>query len=335
MSKNKLTVVIPTYNRPQFLPRALDSLYKQLVPVSIIVADDGDNPQETEGVVHACIPDATYIHTGHFDHAWPNWRAGAKAATSEFVSWLQDDDEVRPNYSTRIIESFSRFPDASVWYGRLVISIGDGMAVWNCGNGPWVPVDFKNGKSWSWAQGSVLASSAYFASWSLAPAFAFRNGASFRSALDRMPENCDIFVERLIPAMTANGGPFISDPVLAGFWNQHDDHLSTKQHKDQPRQTKILIQELDRLLDDMRPDPNGLSWEDCLESWARLIPTQVVLEWIGQIDTTVKEGGPSRHAKTAQRALIKSLKGRINLVCGPRKWWNTAVHWVANKMTGA
>ena len=192
-------------------------------------------------LVKSLMPDATYLHTGKFDHAWPNWRAGAKAAKSEFVAWLQDDDKVKPNYSIRIIEAFDRFPDANVWYARLVIAIGEGMAIWNCGNGPWVPVDLFDGKPYSWAEGSVLVASAYFTSWSLAPAFAFRNNAAFRLACDRMPENCDIFVERLIPALTCNGGPFIADPTLAGYWMQHDEHLSTKQHKDQPRMTKVLI----------------------------------------------------------------------------------------------
>ena len=168
---NRLTVVVPTYNRPHMLPRALDSLHHQLVPVNVIVADDGDNPAETERIVNDLMPDATYLHTGKFDHAWPNWRAGAKAAKSEFVAWLQDDDKVKPNYSIRIIEAFDRFPDANVWYARLVIAIGEGMAIWNCGNGPWVPVDLFDGKPYSWAEGSVLVASAYFTSWSLAPAF--------------------------------------------------------------------------------------------------------------------------------------------------------------------
>lgn len=327
---NYLTVVVPTCNRPQFLPRALDSLYKQLTPVNVVVADDGDNPQETEDIVHACLPDATYVRTGSFNHSWPNWRAGAKAAISKYVSWLQDDDEVRPNYSTRIIEAFDRFPDANVWYGRLVVSIGDGMALWNCGNGPWVPVNMKSGEPWSWAQGSVLVSTAYFTSWSLAPAFAFRNGSAFQAALDRMPERCDIFVERLVPAMTANGGPFISDPIIAGFWNQHDDHLSTKQHKDQPRQTKLMVTELDRLLDEMPPDDKGNTWQNALASWAQLIPTQIVVGWIDQVDAVIKEGGPSRHAKTVQSILFGSLKGRVEIAFGAKRRWSRMVRRVAN-----
>lgn len=326
---NRLTVVVPTYNRPQYLPRALDSLYKQILPVNVIVADDGDNPDETRRIVDELMPDATYIHTGKFDHAWPNWKAGAKEAKSEFVAWLQDDDCVRPSYAKRICDAFDQFRDANVWLARGQICLGQEMGLWQCGFGPFVPMDLINGIPYSWAQGTILATTSYFTSWSLAPAFAFRNGASFRIALDAMPDHCDIFIERLMPAFVANGGPFIADPVLAGYWNQHDDHLSTKQHKDQPTQTKRMVERLDYLIDGFEKE-----WEDALYEWASINVTQHVCGWVNQCQVTMKDGGKSKYCSKIRKTLIRSLENRVELVSGARNRWQQAVHWTANKMLG-
>ena len=99
--------------------------------------------------------------------------------------------------------------------------------------------------------------------------------------------------------------------------------------------TKVLIQELDRLMEYMPLSPRGETWEQSLIAWATCIPTQTVLQWVNQLDTTMKEGGQSKFAKPIQHALIKSLKGRIELSYGVRRWWQMLVHSAANWLVGA
>ncbi len=326
---NRLTAVIPTYNRPDMLPRAIESCLAQTVPVDIIIADDGDNPDEIAAI---CAP---YVDFRHFRYAhtgaktaWQNWRAGAKAADTEFIAWHQDDDVVRPTWAARIISAFDRFPDANVWLARLHNAPHghpdlNHLGLWCSGNGPWVPMDLIGGTPSSWREGSILASTSYAISWSLAPGFAFRNGEAFHAALERMPDDCDIFVERLIPAMVANGGPFIADPIIAGYWVLHDKQLSQAQHIEQPRQTKVMVAELDKLMDAM-----PAMWDESLAAWCQLIPVQHVIQWINQIDVTVKEGGPSRYARKVQAILVKSLEGRVEYGYAPVRWWHKARNWV-------
>ena len=331
MTEPRLTIVIPTYNRPDLLPRAIKSCLDQVIPVKIIIADDGDDTEQTAKILDddfSCetILDGTITHLKtEAKTAWQNWRAGAEAATTEFVSWHQDDDVVRPTYSRRIITAFDRFPDANIWISRLHISPDGKLALWSSGNGPWVPMDLIDGDVCSYAEGSIIASTGYFTAWSLAPAMAFRNGPMFKRALEKMPDDCDIFVERLVPAMACNGGPFIADPIIAGYWVIHDEQLSTKQHPDQPRQTKLFIKALDDVMDGME------RWEESLAAWCQINTAQTVIQWAQQIDTTIKEGGVSRHARKVQAILVHSLIGRVKMG-RIYPWWHKAARWVRDRV---
>lgn len=337
MTQPRLTIVIPTHDRPDLLPRAINSALQQIEPVQIILADDGDVDQ-TAKMLTKQFPDRGIIHlpTGA-TYAWPNWRDGAKAATTDFVSWLQDDDVIRPTYSGRITWAFDRFRDADLWLARLQISSDGRTGLSFMGNGPWVWMDLWDEVPSSWAEGSILASTAYFTSWSLAPAFAFRNGTRFQQILDAVPENCDIFVERILPAMVAAGRPFITDPQVIGYWIQHDYQLSHQQHKDQPAHTKIMVKHLDEMMDrysaeNMDKTMRGLpTWEESLAAWCQMIPTSYVLNWIQQTATTAKEGGPSRYTAKIERILAKSVRKRVKFGWGPRRWWQRATEWLKRR----
>lgn len=318
----RLTIVIPTFNRPELLPRALDSALKQTVPVRVIIADDGDT--ETTAALlaerYAEILEAgviVHLRTGA-DNAWDNWRAGAEAAETEFVAWLQDDDLVRPTYVRRIVGAFDNCPEADVWMARLACAPDGRMGCWYLANGPWVPMDLIDGQPYSFGEGSILASTSYFTSWSLSPALAYRNNDTFRRALRAMPPRCDMFVERLIPALAADGGRFIADPVIAGYWIQHGDQLSQKQYPDQPRQTRLLVPVLDELLDRLE------GWEESLAAWCQLIQSGQIVQWVGQLEVTEKEGGKSRHGDAIRRIMVDSLRNRVAVIPG-RPWWRRAL----------
>lgn len=301
------------------LLRALDSALRQTVPCKVIVADDGDTDR-TAAILRDQYPHSTaaglvrHLHTGA-SYAWDNWRAGMEAAETEFAAWHQDDDIVRPTYAARIIDAFGRYPDANVWLARLNCAPDGKLAMWYCGNGPWVPMDMVNGEPACFAEGSILASSSYLTSWSLSPAIAYRRGPWLDAALARMPADCDMFVERLVPAMVAAGGPFIADPLVAGYWIQHADQLSHKQYPDQPRQTRLLVEFLDAYL------PGLAGWRGSFLAWLQLVPAGQVMQWLGILDQTEREGGKSRHGDELRRLMVESLKDRVQVVQGPRRLW--------------
>lgn len=328
MSEYKLTIVIPTFNRPALLPRALASALEQTVQAKIIIADDGDIAVTADLLKGEC---PTELLTGQVEHlctgadnAWSNWKAGYEAAETPYVTVLQDDDIVHPCYAERIIAGFDAHPDADVWLARLQCGAGHGMGLWYAGVGPWVPMDLQRGGEYCFHEGSILASTALFISWSLSPGIAYRNTPHFQGCLDRHPTHCDIFVERLLPAMVAVGGPFIAEPMICGYWMQHADQLSRHQHPIQPEHTKRFLPALDELLDRLP------TWEQSLFDWCQLIPANLIIQWLGHIDQTCTEGGGSRHKDKVKSILLVSVNNRVQFG-GERRWWKRAANWVRSR----
>ena len=63
-TKDKVTIIIPTYNRDMFLNRCLNSLYEQTYrPLEIIIIDDGSKDKTYE-VVQEFI---SKFHTNGFE----------------------------------------------------------------------------------------------------------------------------------------------------------------------------------------------------------------------------------------------------------------------------
>lgn len=319
----RLTVVIPTHDRPEMLARALRAALLQSVPVRVIVADDGDDRRTS-----AILRDHFADRLGHIRHlingpisAWTNWRRGMEAADTEYVAWLQDDDVICRRYAERILHAFDgaarkgQYPH--VWMGRLTCADDSGrFGMWYCGNGPWIFAQDLHGQEEPahWSEGACIAASSYFTSWSLSPALAYRNGPRLRAALAAMPANCDIFVERIIPAELACEGGFLADAVTIGHWVQHDDNFSRKLWADQPRQTRLLVRHLDNLLDRLP------GWEAQFGAWCKIIPPMQLVGWLKQLDTTEREGGRSRHGRTLRRLMWESMTGRVRLERKP-PWW--------------
>jgi hypothetical protein len=328
-----LTCVVPTFNRPGLFRTALNGCLRQQdregrpFPVQVILADDGDT-DVTEGILreHYARPldsgQIVHLKTGATE-AWPNWRAGAEAATTDLVAWVQDDDRISKHYAHRIVTCFdearSHGANPLVWMSRLDCSAPCGQfGLMYAFNGPIVPMPTMYGEreACHWGEGSPIAVSSYFTSMSLSPALAYKNGPEFRDALRRMPEGCDIFVERIIPAEMARHGGMITDPETIGYWRQHDDNLSRKQHADQPRQTGLLVAHLDDLLDRI-----GL-WQEPFYDWLRVTPPSLILGWLEQLDTTEKEGGKSKHGSAIRHLICHSLEDRIRVGGEPRApWW--------------
>lgn len=92
-----VSVIIPTYNRADVLPRAIDSALDQTVSdVEVIVVDDAST-DETESVVTAYDdPRVTYLahETNQGGSAARN--TGIEVATGDYIALLDSDDEWAP-----------------------------------------------------------------------------------------------------------------------------------------------------------------------------------------------------------------------------------------------
>jgi len=102
-------VVIPTYNRSATLRGALDSVYSQTrAPDQVIVVDDGST-DDTSDWVERDHPNVTFVRQENAGVAAARNR-GVALATTEWVAFLDSDDEWRPNKLERQLAALADNP---------------------------------------------------------------------------------------------------------------------------------------------------------------------------------------------------------------------------------
>ncbi|WP_436925479.1 glycosyltransferase family 2 protein [Halosimplex amylolyticum] len=100
-----VSVVIPTYDRADVLPRAMDSALGQtFADLELVVVDDGST-DETESVV-ADYDDDRVRYVAHETNRGGNVarNTGIEAAEGEYVAFLDSDDEWKPTKLERQID---------------------------------------------------------------------------------------------------------------------------------------------------------------------------------------------------------------------------------------
>lgn len=122
-----VSVIIPTYNREQFLLKAVHSVLGQTYRnFELIVVDDGSD-DNTERLVKNCSPDIIYIRQENKGPAAARNR-GVAAARHELVAFLDSDDRFAPDKLAVQLRAFEKNPGCLVshtgetWYrrGRLL-----------------------------------------------------------------------------------------------------------------------------------------------------------------------------------------------------------------------
>jgi glycosyltransferase involved in cell wall biosynthesis len=108
-----VSVVIPTFDRRDLVLRALASVYAQTrLPDEVIVVDDGSTDGTAARVAEE-YPDVVYIRQENRGVSVARNR-GLNVATSEWVAFLDSDDEWRPEKLQRQLEALGREPDLSI-----------------------------------------------------------------------------------------------------------------------------------------------------------------------------------------------------------------------------
>ncbi len=115
----KISVIIPTHNRADVLPRAIKSIQDQTRPVDeIIIVSDGST-DNTDEVVNSFAGRDDRIrlisyHPGHNGNYARN--KGLEMATGDFIAFLDDDDEWLPRKTELQMEIFEKEPDVGLVY---------------------------------------------------------------------------------------------------------------------------------------------------------------------------------------------------------------------------
>ncbi|WP_158288506.1 glycosyltransferase family 2 protein [Mucilaginibacter psychrotolerans] len=128
----KVSVIIPTYQRPGFLKETVLSVWKQtLLPDEIIIGDDSKDNLTEEMVKQELIPNSPVPI--HYFHHQPALREVANVdfqyakASGDLVLHLHDDDPIYPGCLEALKKPFEQHPEIVASFGlqRLIDEAGE------------------------------------------------------------------------------------------------------------------------------------------------------------------------------------------------------------------
>ncbi|MEM9666499.1 MAG: glycosyltransferase family 2 protein, partial [Bacteroidota bacterium] len=109
-----VSVIIPTFNRAQFLGRTLESALAQTHShLEVLVMDDGSADDTPNVVARYQEQDARIRYVRHPENLGlvRNWKAGIAAATGSFFCILGDDDSLEPTFVEELLAPLQADPN--------------------------------------------------------------------------------------------------------------------------------------------------------------------------------------------------------------------------------
>jgi glucosyl-dolichyl phosphate glucuronosyltransferase len=122
----KISVIICSYNRENYIIQAIDSLYHQTIARSeyeVIVVDNNstDNTEQVCTAYIAAHPDYNIRYMTETQQGASFARnTGAAVANSPLFAFMDDDAIAEKNYLERVLQFFDNHPDACGMGGRII-----------------------------------------------------------------------------------------------------------------------------------------------------------------------------------------------------------------------
>ncbi|HEX3280708.1 MAG TPA: glycosyltransferase [Pyrinomonadaceae bacterium] len=115
-----VSIIIPTCNRPQLLPRAVESARAAGTEVEIIVVDDAS--QDETAAVCARLAGIKYIRLDRNQGVAGARNVGILASSAEFVAFLDDDDLRLPGSLDSQVATLAAAPKAGFVCGAMLLA---------------------------------------------------------------------------------------------------------------------------------------------------------------------------------------------------------------------
>lgn len=123
----RVSVVIPTYERAEVLPRALESALSQTVrDLEVIVVDDGSTDDTPEVVRSVGDDRVRYERLDANRGANAARNRGIELGAGRFVSFLDSDDELHPRHLERVLATFEETGERCAGVFTAVRLVRDG-----------------------------------------------------------------------------------------------------------------------------------------------------------------------------------------------------------------
>lgn len=116
----KVSIIIPTYNRAQLLPRALETVLSQTYKdFEVIVVDDGSTDNTPE-IMKQFEGRVKYIRKENGGSASARNR-GIEESKGEYIAFLDSDDYWMPEKLAEQVKILDAYPKVGIVYGRMPI----------------------------------------------------------------------------------------------------------------------------------------------------------------------------------------------------------------------
>jgi glycosyltransferase involved in cell wall biosynthesis len=116
-----VSVITPTYNRADVLPRALESVLSQdFQDLELIVVDDGSTDGTDDVVARIQDPRVRYLRFAENRGIGAGRHAGVESAKGELIAFVDSDDVWLPGRLTSVVGLFERYPDVDVIFGNYL-----------------------------------------------------------------------------------------------------------------------------------------------------------------------------------------------------------------------
>jgi glycosyltransferase involved in cell wall biosynthesis len=126
----RVTVLIPTYNRAQWLGGAIESaLAQSWGDFQIVVSDNASTDATADVVAGYDDPRIRYVKLDSNLDLNTHYNLCFERCTTEFLCTLPDDDRFEPDFLARTVEVLDANPRAGLVHGQAVVVDRDGQVI--------------------------------------------------------------------------------------------------------------------------------------------------------------------------------------------------------------
>ena len=133
-----VSIMIPTYNRPEYFRETLESARSQTYPNIEIIVCDNSTDDRTEELMQAYQDDirVRYVRNKMAKTKAENFMPFEHLAQGEFLQWCMDDDILLPDKITRMVDVFLCEPTVTLVTSVRGVIDGDGTFIGQSGDAP-------------------------------------------------------------------------------------------------------------------------------------------------------------------------------------------------------